>query len=84
MDYQAAFNVVIGLASGLVIWVVKVVWDSNEQTKKNVAEFQIQIHEFQKEIHSEFVRRDDFKDFSLEIKEMLCKIYDKLDNKADK
>jgi hypothetical protein len=77
MDYQAAFNTVFGILLGLVVWLVKVIWDATEESKKY-------IKEFQEKMHTEFVRRDDFKDFATEMKEMLNKILDKLDTKQDK
>ena len=53
------------------------IWDATEESKKY-------IKEFQEKMHTEFVRRDDFKDFATEMKEMLNKILDKLDTKQDK
>jgi predicted RNA-binding protein with EMAP domain len=67
----------IHLATGIVCtiggWVLKIIWEG--------------MKDMQKEIHSikdSYVRRDDFKESIGEIKEMLTKIFDKLDTKVDK
>jgi hypothetical protein len=77
MDYQAAFNTVFGILLGLVVWLVKVIWDSSEESKDK-------IKDFYEKMHSDFVKRDDFKDSMSEVKTMLNKILDKLDLKQDK
>jgi hypothetical protein len=77
MDYQAAFNTVFGILLGLVVWLVKVIWDSSNEAKEY-------IKEFQEKMHTDFVKRDDFKESMTEVKTMLNKILDKLDLKQDK
>lgn len=54
-------------------WVLKVVWDAIKELQKDI----ILMNE-------KFVRRDDFKEAIGEIKDMLTRIFEKLDGKADK
>jgi len=74
---QIVFNWIIGISGALGGWMLKIIWDS-------IVSLQNEIREVNKEMHQDFVRRDDFKDGMNEIKEMLGKIFDRLDNKADK
>lgn len=77
MGPQDIFNALIGLGSAIGGWVLKVIWDSLKDLKAEIKELTL-------EVHQDFARRDDFKDAIKEIKEMLYKISDKLDDKADK
>ena len=84
MDSQLALNLLFGGFCTLAVWVLKVIWDGQAKIQESHADMREKLHEFQTQMHSDFVRREDFKDFAQEMKVMLSKIYDKLDNKADK
>ena len=84
MDSQLALNLLFGGFCTLAVWVLKVIWDGQAKIQESHADMREKLHEFQTQMHSDFVRREDFKDFAQEMKDMLSKIYDKLDNKADK
>jgi uncharacterized protein YoxC len=77
MDSQDLFNAAITLSGAFGGWILKTIWDAIKDLKK-------EVRELNREVNQDFVRREDFKDSILEIKEMLNKIFDKLDNKADK
>ena len=84
MDTQLALNLLFGGFCTLAVWVLKVIWDGQAKIQESHDDMREKLHEFQTQMHSDFVRREDFKDFAQDMKEMLGNIYDKLDNKADK
>jgi antirestriction protein len=54
-----------------------VVWES-------IRKLQDEMNEFQREVHTSYVSKDDYRQDILEVKEILKQIFDKLDRKADK
>lgn len=77
IDHQFIINAVLGMVVGLVGWFARQLWDA-------VREMQKEIHEIEIDLPRNYVRRDEFADNMREIKEMLGKIFDRLDNKVDK
>jgi hypothetical protein len=77
MESQQVFNMVITASGALGGWMLKVIWDAITDLKKDVKDLN-------QEIHSDFLRKDDYRDDITEIKGMLGKIFDKLENKVDK
>lgn len=77
MDSQDIFNAAITLSGAFGGWILKTIWDA-------IKDLKTEIKELNREVNQDFVRREDFKDSMADIKEMLNKIFDKLDNKADK
>lgn len=77
MEWQVFFNVALGLAASVFGWFARTLWDAVQQLKADMAVLR-------EEIAKDLVRKDDFKDSFREVKEMLTRIFDKLDEKADK
>ena len=77
MGGQEIFNIVLSVGSVLGGWLLKTIWDSIRDLKQEIRELAV-------EVHQDFARRDDFKDAIKEVKDMLVRIFDKLDDKADK
>jgi uncharacterized protein YoxC len=77
MESQDIFNAAITLSGAFGGWILKTIWDA-------IKDLKTEVRELNREVNQDFVRREDFKDSIVEIKEMLNKIFDKLDNKADK
>lgn len=77
MDSQDLFNAAITLSGAFGGWILKTIWDA-------INDLKTEVKELNREVNQDFVRREDFKDSVADIKEMLNKIFDKLDNKADK
>lgn len=77
MENQQVFNMVITASGALGGWMLKVIWDAITDLKKDVKDLN-------QEIHTDFLRKDDYRDDVTEIKSMLGKIFDKLENKMDK
>ena len=77
MDSQDLFNAAITLSGAFGGWILKTIWEA-------IKDLKTEVKELNREVNQDFVRREDFKDSVADIKEMLNKIFDKLDNKADK
>jgi uncharacterized protein YoxC len=77
VESQDIFNAAITLSGAFGGWILKTIWDA-------IKDLKTEVRELNREVNQDFVRREDFKDSILEIKDMLNKIFDKLDNKADK
>ena len=73
MDYQVAFNLVVGLAAAFGGWTLRSITHSLENLQRD-----------HKEMMNQFVRRDDYKSALERIEAILTRIWDKLDEKADK
>lgn len=77
MEPQVLFNAAIAAILLLSGWILRAMWDAVHQLRSEVSEIQ-------KEIHANYVRRDDYKEDITEVKEILREIFNKLDSKADK
>jgi cell division protein FtsL len=77
MEDQQLFNMIITASGALGGWMLKVIWDAISDLKKDVKDLN-------QEIHTDFLRKDDYRSDINDIKKMLAKIFDKLEQKADK
>ncbi len=77
LDYQILFNAAASLVFLGAGWFLRQLWDAVEKLKQD-------LHQMEKELPVAYIRRDEFSESIKEIKEMLNKISDKLDGKADK
>ena len=73
MDYQDAFNVAILIAAAFGGWTLRSITTSLENLQRD-----------HKEMMNQFVRRDDYRDTLSEIREILGRIWDQLNKKAEK
>jgi hypothetical protein len=74
---QDTINLIITGAGAVIGWVLRVIWES-------IRKLQDEMSAFQREVHTEYVSKDDYRQDILEVKEILKQIFDKLDRKADK
>jgi hypothetical protein len=74
---QDTINLMITLSGAVFGWILRVVWES-------IRKLQEEMNAFQREVHTEYVNKDDYRKDIIEVKEILGKIFDKLDRKADK
>ena len=74
---QDTINLIISGAGAVIGWILRVIWES-------IRKLQEEMNAFQREVHTEYVTKDDYRQDILEVKEILGKIFDKLDRKADK
>ena len=77
MDKQDLFNIAFGACSGVLGWFARELWAAVKDLKSDLARLR-------EELPRNYVIRDDYKDDIREIKDMLTKLFDRLDNKADK
>jgi len=73
MDFQILFNIAIGLAGAFGGWILNNIYRSIERLDQDM-----------RAIPHTYVTRDDFREDIKEVKSMLSKVMDKLDDKADK
>jgi antirestriction protein len=74
---QDMINAGIGIVSTVFGWVLRTVWNA-------VTTLQADIKEIERELHTSYVSKDDYRQDILEVKDILKQIFDKLDKKADK
>jgi hypothetical protein len=72
MDQQT-INIIIGACLTVAGWFARELWAAVQELKTDLAKLPLV-----------YVTRSDYKDDMREVKEMLGKIFDRLENKADK
>ena len=77
MDYQLLFNIAFSFIVFLIGWFVRIAYDAANAMKND-------LMSLERELHSSFVRREDYKEDIREIKDLLLSIQDRINNKADK
>jgi len=77
LDTQHLLNLTFGAASACLGWFARELWTAVQALKADLSDLRT-------EIATDRVHKDDFKEALKEVKEMLAKIFDKLDHKADK
>ena len=77
---QNFFNAVIAAGGAAVAWVIKMIYDRIKELKVTDE----RLAESVEEIKANYARRDDVRDFVIEIKATLLRIENKLDGKVDK
>ena len=73
MDSQVLFNIAVSLAGAMGGWILNNIYRSIERLDTDVRAMPVN-----------YVSRDDYRSDMREIKDMLGKIFDRLDNKVDK
>ena len=77
MNYQDLINIAAGTIIAIGGWFARQLWDAVNGMKSDLSALR-------EEIAKDYTRRDDFKEFASEIRQMFREISDKLDKKADK
>jgi hypothetical protein len=77
MDNQSLFNLIAGTALTVTGWFARELWTAVKELKADLAKLR-------EDLPRQYVIREDYKSDIRDIKEMLNKISDKLDNKVDK
>jgi hypothetical protein len=77
MEPQTVINFVLGIASTAIGWFARELWSAVKDLKSDLAKLR-------EELPKTYVTRDDFREDMREVKDMLGKIFDKLDAKQDK
>ena len=77
MDNQSILNLLFS-STGLVLgWFLRELWAAVKELKSDLAKLR-------EEIPTHYVSKDDYRQDVRELKEMLTKLFDKLDTKSDK
>lgn len=77
MDVQALMNLAAGVVLTVLGWFARQIWEAVKALEKDV-------HEIEVALPTRYVSKADYAATMLEIKEMLRRIDEKLDAKADK
>lgn len=72
---------VVGVLGGVVL---REMWEAIKTLRKDNEALIDRISQLNEKIGREYVRRDDYRDDIAEVKSMLARIFDKLDEKQDK
>ena len=73
MDYQVLFNIAVAVAGFFGGWTLNRIYQAIDRLDQDV-----------RHMPSNYVGRDDYRADMADIKAMLGRIFDRLDNKADK
>ena len=73
MDYQILFNIAVAVAGFLGGWTLNRIYQALDRLDADL-----------RQMPHNYVNREDYRSDVTEIKTMLGKLFDKLDNKADK
>ena len=77
MDTQQVLNVGLSVAMAVIGWFARELWSA-------VKELKADLSKLREDLPRTYVGRDDYKSDLKDIREMLGKIFDKLDAKQDK
>lgn len=77
MEFQNIIDAVLLIISGAIGWFAKELWNAVKDLKDDLAILRA-------DLPKSYVLREDYKQDIRDIKEMVGKIFDRLDNKADK
>lgn len=77
MEGQTLINVVLGAVCSVIGWFARELWTAVKELKSDLSKLREQLP-------STYVVRDDYREDIRDIRDMLGKIFDKLDGKQDK
>jgi len=77
MENQHLINMFLGIGMTVVGWFARELWAAVKELKSDLAKLR-------EDLPKEYVARDDYREDIRDIKAMLAKIFEKLENKADK
>jgi predicted nucleic acid-binding Zn-ribbon protein len=74
---QTIFNFILGGVSTVLGWFLREMWSAVKELKADLAKLR-------EELPREYVAKDDYRQDVRDLKEMLQKLFDRLEHKADK
>jgi hypothetical protein len=77
MDYQQILNIGLGTIMAVLGWFARELWSAVKELKSDLAKLR-------EDLPREYVAKDDYRQDIRELKEMMNKIFDKIDAKQDK
>ena len=72
MESQNVFDWMVGVGGAVVGWMLKLIWEA-------IRDMRVEIKDLAKQMHEDFVRRDDFKEAIQEIKADMREGFNKVD-----
>jgi len=77
MDFQEILKIL--MTSGLLVigWFLRILWSATQELK-------VDLGKLREVLPIEYIRRDDFKEYRVEVLSVLHRIENKLDSKVDK
>lgn len=77
MDSQLLINIVLSGTMSVIGWFARQLWTA-------VADLKTDLAKLREELPKQYTTKDDYRQDVRELKEMLNRLFDKLDTKADK
>lgn len=77
MDYQSLLNAALVLVSTVTGWFARELWAAVKDLKADLSKLR-------EDLPKTYVVKDDYREDIRDLKDMIGKIFDKLDNKSDK
>jgi len=77
MDDQAIINLIVGAVLSVLGWFARQLWDAVQDLKKDVKQIEV-------DLPTHYVRKEDLEARLDRMEASLNRIFEKLDNKADK
>jgi len=77
VDSQMLFNIVLGATTSMIGWFGRSIWEASVELRADLAKLR-------EDLPRTYVAREDYRADIREVKEMLSRIFDKLDSKVDK
>lgn len=77
MDSQTIINLAVSVACAAAGWWLRILWEAQQRLQRDLTELE-------KELPHNYVLKVDYKEDLQEVKDMLQKIFDRLEFKADK
>lgn len=77
MNQQDLINLAFGASASVLGWFARELWAAVKELKSDLSKLR-------EELPRTYVARDDYKDDIREIKDMLTRLFDRIDHKADK
>jgi hypothetical protein len=77
METQSTINIVLGAGLTVLGWFARELWSAVKELKADLAHLR-------EELPKQYVAKDDYRQDIREIKELMGKIYDRLETKQDK
>lgn len=69
---------------GLIGWLMKQLWDAVEKLRSDISSLGKEFAKMERELPLTYVQKDDYKEDISRVHELLDKIYDKLETKANR
>lgn len=77
MEFQQTINLAIGSGFAIIGWFARELWGA-------VKELRTDLSKLREDLPKEYVQKDDYREDIKEVKHLLAKIFEKLDDKVDK